>query len=295
MSAAGRRPIDAALVYARRGWQVFPCHHPTRGAAPCSCGHVDCSSPAKHPLVRRGLHAASRDASELRSWWARWPRANVAVRTGRESGIVVVDVDPEHGGDATMRDLEAAQGPLPWGRTVRTGSGGRHLYFRHPGITVRNDAGRVLGAGVDIRGDGGYVIAPPSRHRSGGVYAVTVRGGDLPELPDWVLARIVERPRPAPTDRSTVQAPTAWARAALDGELERLRHATEGSRNDTLNRVAYRLGQIVGAGGLSEPEVEGVLIDQAISIGLREREAARTVRSGLTAGEATPRGPAAEP
>lgn len=290
MTAIGRRPIDAAVVYARRGWPVFPCHTAT-GSAGCSCGVVDCASPGKHPRVRGGLHASSADASVIRGWWARWPRANVAVRTGAASELVVVDVDPAHGGDATMRDLEANNGTLPPTRTISTPSGGRHLYFRHPGGTVRNDAGRVLGRGVDLRGDGGYVVAPPSR-AIGGQYAVLALGGEIADLPEWILQRLADRERPRRSAaRPDIRAPSAWARAALDGEIGRVRSAVEGTRNDTLNRVAYRLGQIVGAGGLEERDVEGVLIDEALAIGLGEREAVRTVRSGLLAGESSPRGP----
>ena len=290
MTPVGRRPIDAAVVYARRGWPVFPCHTAT-GSAGCSCGVVDCGSPGKHPRVQGGLHASSTDAAVIRGWWARWPRANVAVRTGAASALVVVDVDPAHGGDASMRQLEATYGTLPPTRTISTPSGGRHLYFRHPGDIVRNDAGRVLGRGIDLRGDGGYVVAPPSR-AAGGQYAVLALGGEIADLPEWMLQRLADRERPRRSaGRTDIRAPSAWARAALDGEIGRVRSAVEGTRNDTLNRVAYRLGQIVGAGGLEERDVEGVLIDEALAIGLGEREAVRTVRSGLLAGESSPRGP----
>jgi hypothetical protein len=279
VTPTGRHPIDAAVVYARRGWAVFPCHA-AGPVAGCSCG-VDCSSPGKHPRVRGGLHSASTDASTIRGWWARWPRANVAIRTGATSGLVVIDVDPAHGGDESMAVLEGTYGPMPPGRTIRTGSGGRHLYFRHPGGIVRNDAGRVLGRGIDLRGDGGYVIAPPSRIAKG-AYALLAHGGSVPDLPEWVLERLAERERRPEPRGSSVCAPTAWARAAFDGELGRVRTAAEGTRNDTLNRVAYRLGQIVGAGVLPEEDVERALVSEAVAIGLGEREAVRTVRSGLT-------------
>lgn len=293
MSGVGRRPVDAAIVYGHRGWAVFPCHA-AGSVAGCSCGAADCASPGKHPRVRGGLHAASTDASMIRRWWARWPRANVAIRTGTASGLVVVDIDPAHGGDGTIAELEAIHGPLPPGRAIRTGSGGRHLYFRHPGGTVRNDAGRVLGRGVDLRGDGGYVIAPPSRI-AGGPYALVGHGGTIPGLPEWILERLAERERrPALQSATPPRAAGAWARAALQGELGRVRTAVEGTRNDTLNRVAYRLGQIVGAGALPEDDVERALVSEALAIGLGEREATRTVRSGLTAGEATPRGPSCD-
>lgn len=291
----GRRPIDAAVVYAHRGWPVFPCHAPARLPGGCSCGAADCSSPAKHPRVAGGLKAATTESGQLQAWWAHWPGANVGLRTGAASGLVVVDIDPEHGGDDSLGRLVREHGELPDGRVVRTGSGGRHLYFRHPGGVVRNDAGRRLGPGLDVRGDGGYVIAPPSLHASGGQYRVASRGAELPELPDWLLDQLrrVETPRSSVArewrpDRDT----SSWAKAALEGELERLRNAQPGMRNHTLNRVAFRLGQIIAGGQLDEGEIEGLLVHNAMAVGLGEREAVATVHSGMEAGESVPRGPA---
>ena len=293
---SGRRPGDAATVYARRGWSVFPCHSPMATPAGCSCGRVDCASPAKHPRIAGGLKSATTEETQLRRWWARWPHANVGVRTGAASGIVVIDIDPDHGGERSLGILLAQSGDLPAGRVVRTGSGGRHLWFRHPGGVVRNDAGRRLGPGLDIRGDGGYVIAPPSRHRSGGLYAVVSQPTGLPDMPEWLLD-LVRPPAPAPrrarAERADPARGTAWARAALEGELRELHGADEGNRNNTLNRVAYRLGQIVGAGLLEEQAVEQMLVDGGLAVGLREREAAETTRSGLRAGEQKPRWPSA--
>ncbi len=293
----GRRPIDAALVYAGRGWPVFPCHAPARAVGGCTCCRSDCSSPGKHPRVAQGLRSATTDREVIARWWETWPRANVAVRTGAASGLVVLDIDPDHGGEETMRRLLDEHGDLPSGRTVRTGSGGRHLYFRHPGDTVRNDTGRRLGSGVDVRGDGGYVISPPSHHASGKQYVVAARGDQLPDLPEWLLTLVrpaeVQPRSSALLDRA--RSASAWAGAAVEGELGRLGSAREGARNDTLNRVAFKLGQLVGAGALSEAEIERLLVDQAVTIGLGEREAVGTVRSGLRAGEAVPRGPTPRP
>jgi hypothetical protein len=282
----GRWPIDAALIYAHRGWAVLPCHCPVGTSGRCSCGSAACASPGKHPRVATGLKAATTDDPQIHEWWQRWPRANVAIRTGALSDLVVVDIDPDHGGEASLQRLVSEQGALPEGRTVRTGSGGRHLYFHHPGDIVRNDAGRRLGPGLDVRGDGGYIIAPPSRHARGGSYRVEQHGGVVPEVPDWMLSLLNP---PAPTRPSFPAAKignrTAWAQAALNGELDRLQGAREGTRNSTLNRVAYRLGQLVASGSLAEPEVEGLLIKGAFALGIDEAEAARTVRSGLQAGE----------
>jgi hypothetical protein len=282
--------LQAALTYAARGWAVFPCH--TVGAAGCSCHQPDCHSPGKHPTVARGLHAATTDQDIARSWWQRQPDANVAIRTGRESGLVVVDVDPDHGGMHSLRALVDTHGKLPDGPRVRTGSGGCHVYFRHPGYPVQNSAGTRLGVGVDVRGDGGYVIAPPSRHRS--LHSYHWRDFDLPvpELPEWALDRLT---RTAPTPRvarSTGASTTesdAWARAAFTGETDSVRDAPEGTRNHALNRAAFCLGQIVVTGALDAATVEAALLASALHAGLGEREALRTLQSGLTAGIAHPR------
>ncbi len=297
-------PIDAALQMARHGFQVLPCHSP--GVGGCSCRQPDCGSPGKHPRTRQGLHDATADPASIRQWWRQWPTANVGIRTGAVSGIVVIDIDPEHGGLDTVRSL-AADAPIPKGLRVRTGSGGWHLYFAHPGGQVRNSAGTALGPGVDVRGDGGYVIAPPSRHISGGAYHWTGTWV-LPDLPDHLLNRI--RPpersivgqsqplRPTSTWRGPVRidsALSAWAAKALDDEAHQVRTAAAGGRNHRLNRAAFNLGQIVGAGLLDADTVTDHLHHAALGAGLGAKEASTTIRSGLRAGMARPRVPPERP
>ena len=282
----------AALSYAQRGWFVFPCHTVCDGG--CSCRRANCGSPGKHPRIAGGLNAASADPEAISRWWTRWPSANVAIRTGAVSGLVVVDIDPDHGGVATLRELVDSHGPLTRGPVVRTGSGGWHAYFRHPGQKVRNSAGTRLGAGVDVRADGGYVIAPPSRHASGRQYRWDATD-EPPVLDDWLLRRLVA---PQHLERSQFTEPirldaavSAWARSALNDEAARVRCAASGSRNHTLNRAAFCLGQIVGAGVLDAALVERTLTASALAVGLSERESLLTIRSGLGAGTEHPRGP----
>jgi hypothetical protein len=291
--------VRAALSYAARGWDVFPCHS-IGGAGRCSCCRPDCASPAKHPRIAGGLTAATSDPSTIQQWWRRWPTANVAVRTGAASGIVVLDIDPDHGGDETLAHLLDEHGPVPTGAVVHTGSGGRHVYFAHPGGLIRNDTGRRLGPGLDIRGDGGYVIAPPSGHANGRSYRWHDGDRTLPNLPYWLLGRLRDAVRPTavsaarhtPTHDPTAHS-SSWARAALERELARVAAAKEGTRNDTLNRSSFSLGQIVGSGRLDAAEVEQLLLDRAFRIGLGEREARATIASGLSAGSRQPRSPAA--
>lgn len=141
-------------------WRVFPCWWPIDGH--CACGDLQCESPAKHPLgaaVPHGFRDATTNTARIRRWWRRWPTANVAIATGRVSRIFVLDVDAHRAGDDTLVTLERQFGALPPTVTVQTPQGGRHYYFTMPPVAVlcRSD---VL-PGIDLRGDGGYVLAPP--------------------------------------------------------------------------------------------------------------------------------------
>ena len=157
----------AAQEYARRfGWAVFPCHSIKDGK--CTCGKKDCGSPGKHPRTRNGVKDASTDENQIESWWTQWPDANVAIAGGAVSGgLVILDIDPDHGGADSFDELVDEHGQLPDTPEVLTGGGGRHLYF-HSEKKIPNLVG-VL-PGLDLRGDGGYVIAPRSTHISGRQY-----------------------------------------------------------------------------------------------------------------------------
>src|SRR5262249_25320402 len=127
--------LGAALRYAGRGWPVFPVHIAVKGG--CSCHNSACPHPGKHPRTAHGFHDATMNVDTVRAWWEfDFPRSNVGIRTGQESRLVVLDVDPRHGGDESLRQLEEQYGPLPETPTVLSGGGGRHLYFRHPGFYV---------------------------------------------------------------------------------------------------------------------------------------------------------------
>lgn len=220
----------AAFGYANRGWRTFPCHSAIAGI--CSCLQEGCRQVGKHPLARHGFKDATTDPKTLSRWWTSWPHANVGIATGRASGLLVIDIDSGKGGDESLRSLEETHGPLPETPTVLTGGGGRHLYFRLPDRAVPSRVGIVTG--VDVRGDGGYVIAPPSAHRSGRPYlwAVGFEIGEitLPEIPRWLL-KLVETERAAASPRR-------------DGMPLII---PEGERNDRL----HRLGGAMRRWGLS--------------------------------------------
>jgi hypothetical protein len=162
---------NAALAYARRGVPVFPCE-----------------PGAKRPLTQNGHWDATTDQRAIGRWWQRWPTANVGVPTGKKSGVVVLDVDVDDGGLESLAKLEPAGAPIPKTARARTGGGGIHVFFRYPrGTEIRNSAG-LLGPGLDVRGEGGYVVVPPSRTLDPYVW---VDSSPLAEA-SWLIERLTE-------------------------------------------------------------------------------------------------------
>jgi hypothetical protein len=188
-----------ATWYARKGLAVFPLATIEDGQ--CSCGRYDCGSPGKHPLGSIAPHGcldATTDAQTIDQWFALYPDANIGIATGQRSGIVVIDVDEDHGGWDTIENLIDRNGELPETWVAQTGGGGGHFYFQAPPIDIRNSAG-LLGPGIDIRGQGGYVVAPPSTHLSGTRYRWVdgnhPLGTELAPLPEWLYLRIAKSER----------------------------------------------------------------------------------------------------
>lgn len=157
--------LEHALAYAALGWHVFPVHTAEAGICSCHLGTA-CDRPAKHPRTAHGLKDATTDEATIRAWWAEWPDAGIAVATGVRSGVLAVDFD-DFAGEADwphdLRALLAANTPVQ-----ETGRGGRHVLLRadRPGAATRVKAW----PGVDLRGDGGYIVVAPSIHASGRRY-----------------------------------------------------------------------------------------------------------------------------
>lgn len=214
--------LSAALRYAERGWRMLPVK-------------------GKIPLLKDWPTLATTDPDTIRSWWAQWPDANVGIATGKESGVLVLDVDPDKGGDDSLRALEARYGPLPQTPIVLTGGGGSHYYFQHTGLLIGNSVGQ-LGPGLDIRTDGGQVVAPPSIHPDSGrtyEWEAAHHPDDVPlgPVPQWLLDKLT-----AKTERTT---------SPKNGET-----IPEGQRNDALAREAGKLRHI----GMSETVMEAALL-----------------------------------
>jgi len=174
---------DQALELAARGFAIIPVHDTSRGQCSCRKG-AGCTSAGKHPRVKEWTAAGSSDPDQLRDWWRRWPAANIGIVTGQQSGIVVFDFDPRHGGETTLRDLNQQVPDVRKTYRVKTGGGGWHLYWQLPAAGAVSRAGVM--PGLDIRGDGGMVVAPGSIHASGGVYVVQNLAAILPLPPAFL-------------------------------------------------------------------------------------------------------------
>jgi len=174
---------EIALSYAERGWKVFPLHAVVDGQ--CTCGVQSCADAGKHPKLPNGVLGASSAPAQVAEWFDGAP-ANIGIATGRESGLTVVDVDIADGkkGGENWAALIAQKGE-PRTRMAITGSGGMHVYFRYN--SAIKSGSNVLAEGIDIRNDGGYVVAPPSGHRSGGRYSWVKEEEEMDHFPAWLL------------------------------------------------------------------------------------------------------------
>jgi hypothetical protein len=190
-----------ARYYASLGWRVFPLH--TADGGRCSCGNPNCPSPGKHPRTQNGVKDASDDPEQIRAWWAECPDANVGIATGAASGLVVIDIDHRNGGDESYIQLHQEL-PSAFGQVlkVRTGSGGTQLYFQHPGGHVPCRAN--VRPGIDVKADGGYVVAPPSLDVNGVRYYFTSNGRLLlPPLPQALRDLICAAPQAQAGDEAS--------------------------------------------------------------------------------------------
>jgi putative DNA primase/helicase len=163
---------DCALSYATRGWHVIPLHSMKDGQ--CTCKRWHCKSPGKHPVFSNWQKKATTDPIQIRNWWVKYPSANIGIVTGQQSGLVVIDIDPRNGGDTSLQNLLDSYSAFKLildTYTVRTGGNGNHYYYCYdkPFKSLKKHG---LGPGIDIKADGGYVLAPPSNHSSGDMSSV---------------------------------------------------------------------------------------------------------------------------
>ena len=212
------RTLECAVAYADLGWPVLPLWS-VDGNGHCLCGRIDCPSPGKHPhgkYAPNGVKNGTTNGGIIAKWFNDGD-INIGICTGKQSGLVVLDVDPKHGGSESLQKL----GNIPLTAQVQTG-GGDHRYFKHPGGDIRNSVG-ALGPGLDIRAKGGYVVAPPSLHASGDEYRWLIDARALlADMPKCLLKKLTETKSKAKTTKDDDSAKTI----------------VEGERNDTLTSMA---------------------------------------------------------
>ncbi|MFC0624737.1 bifunctional DNA primase/polymerase [Kribbella deserti] len=282
--------LTAALAAADHGWPVFMlgrskrpvanCHDCKEAARretphdPATCGHLTC----------HGFYAATTDPDRIAAIIAAVPNGQLAVRTGAVSGLLVVDIDPDHGGTASLVHL-VARSVLPRTRWVRTGSFGQHLYYRHPGqhMPSRPMPNRP---GIDIKADGGYVVLPPSiHHRTGLPYRWADADHEVAEMPPPLVAACLPI-RPAESPTAPPQAAVVGGGGIshpdklLDAHLDAVRQAPKGKRRTTLYGAARGVARMVAAGAIDSAAAVAALT----YVGHQAAQTERDIRAAIAGG-----------
>ncbi len=242
--------VEAAVELGRSRTPCFPCRED------------------KAPAISSGFRGASADERIIRAMWTRHPGPLVGIPTGAASLIDVLDIDPKNGGD---KWLDANSAHLPRTLSWRTRSAGRHFIFRHD-PQIRCSAGRIA-PGIDVRGDGGYVIFWPAAGLP------LVEDAPIARWPFWL--RDLALRRPASTPKVVARVPDNRSIRAI---LAVVRKAPPGTRNSAAFWAACRLGEMAKTGLISMVEAEALVADAAMDAGLPEREARDTAASGVRTG-----------
>jgi putative DNA primase/helicase len=225
-----------------RKWKLFPVHS-VDGKGRCSCGAPECAT-GKHPRVKRWNTEATDDIFQLIDWLEQWPTMNIGLATGSVSGVVVLDIDEKEdvSGAESLAGLEAVHGKLPNTLMQITGGRGKHYFFKYPkGVKkIENSTGsnKGIAPGIDVRGDGGYVILPPSNHKSGLKYEWSNWPTAIAEMPEWLLGLVTKKTSSKKLDIATIR--------------KKGFEIPEGSRNDTLFDLMCGMR---GKYGLNEEEL----------------------------------------
>lgn len=267
---------EIAIEYANKGWGVFPLE-------------------GKRPLTPNGVKNATDSLTKINNWWATWPNANIGIAAGEDSDLFIVDIDGDEG-KATWAELTTHFGDVDT-YTVQTGKG-LHLYFKYVDTPGFGNNVKLLD-GIDIRTTGGYVVGAGSIHPETGAVYTVINDTEPAHVPHWLLTTFAEarkKGKKASNGNGHGQTPAnvaEYVKKAFQNEIEAVRSAGEGGRNDQLNRSAFSLGTFVGAGQLDQTLVEKALEDACQFNGLAKddgiEQCRKTIASGVSAGAKNPR------
>lgn len=255
--------FQRALPYIEMGWPVFP------------------TQPSKVPLCEHGRNDATCVSLTVEGWSDKFPDANVSIKTGHTSGVVVIDIDSEEG-ERWIDSVNRSWAKLPETAEAKSGRG-RHLYFAYPRIGSVKSADGKLAVGVDVKGDGGSITAPISLHATGKLYEWVKPpfGRHLPLFPQWMIKALEPPPRRVQNKNYAGQPPSD---AQIDRLLGEIITAPLGQRNHTLNRIAFLFGLMVKDKHLQYGQAYELLRQAAVSAGLPQIESQPTIKSGLRGG-----------
>lgn len=275
-----------ARGYINRGWAVVPLWWP-KFALVCACpSGKDCRSPGKHPMKTDWAAKPLRTGLDVDLWWSRHPLCNVGIATGEASGFIVLDIDPDKGGWDSFNRIVKKHGKIPSTIVSVTGSGGRHVLFRHPGKgqKIKNAIGYL--PGIDIRGDGGQIVAPPSLHGSGMRYEwhrdAHPAKTRLAPMPDWLWTFLELKEQSKRNEKRKLY---GFGKPGAKGygrvfDPDSIPSIPDGRRNDTICSIVGRL--------IWENRKEDEVLKLAMRINqtrcvppLSEREVERLVRSAV--------------
>jgi Bifunctional DNA primase/polymerase, N-terminal/AAA domain len=300
--------VEFALYYARLGWHVFPCD----GKVPLTA----CDKDTNGEKIRGtgGFYKASTDEDQIRAWWSEFPEALIAIRAGQASGVFAIDPDGEVG-LANWAEIVAKHGDIPRTHMHRTPGGGHHLVFKwHADRPVKCSSGEMKGLKIDVKGQGGYFVAPPSIGKLGKRYEVADPASffEFAEAPEWLYELIVKKPPVTPatpidarsiSERAMATVPRStsglydrpYVEAVLRGEYDAVASIpSEGCQNDQLNISSMKLGKYVAGGAIDEQEAIDTMMAACTANGLLD-ETGRyaclaTIDSGMSFGKNEPKG-----
>lgn len=220
--------FEHAKMYSKLGWKVIPVYGVKNGK--CDCGNDNCTSQGKHPIINNWQSKASADLDQIQQWLTLYPNMNFGIVTGKASNLVVLDIDPRNGGRDSLDEILALHGSLNDHVHVETGGGGYHYYFSYGDLKAFKSGSDFM-PGVDVKADGGFIVAPPSGHKSGRDYTFVIDTmpdtNELKPVPSWLIDLVENRKSTDKSQKSII--------SSENGLIN------EGSRNQALLSIAGTL------------------------------------------------------